>query len=66
MRSLAVNHSVGIKVVGFTRELDKESLLYYYSIYTITDSLYYDYTSTIHSILKSMHYPYMYHMYIMW
>ena len=66
MGSLAVNHSVGIKVVGFTRELDKESLLYCYPIYTITDSLYYDYTSTVYSILKSMYYPYVHHMYIMW
>jgi len=63
MGSLAVNHLVGIKVVGFTRELNKESLLYCYPIYTITCGPYYDYASTVYPTLKSM--CYVIHEYIM-
>ena len=41
-------------IVGITRELNKESLLDYYPIYTIIYGLCYDYTSTAHPTLKSM------------
>ena len=39
--------------VGITRELNKKSPLYYHPIYTITNSLCYNYTFTVHSILSS-------------
>ena len=51
-----MNLSIGYQV-GITRELDKESSLYCYPIYTITDGLCYDYAFTVHPTLKSMHHP---------
>ena len=54
MGSLTINLSVGIKVVEFTRELNKESLLDYYPIYI-------NYTWSVLQIitpaLKSMYHP---------
>ena len=52
----AANLSVGYQV-GITRELNKESPLYCYPIYTITCGLCYNYTSTVHPTLKSICYP---------
>ena len=57
MELLAVNHSVEIKIVVFTRELNKKSLLYCYPIYTIIYGLYYNYASTVHPTLKFIRYP---------
>ena len=53
-----------------TRELDKESLLNYYPIYTITCGSYYDYASTMYTYPKvhvsSMSAPCIHHEVAMW